>query len=148
MAAAKILVVEDEPMIRKIIAFKMGKEGHEVIACQTAGEALAACQREPPDLILLDVTLPDQDGFWVVEALRKTGRSAGIPIILMTVFQEAEQTARGKALGVAECLEKPFKPTHLARLVRNLLGREGAADPQTPAHPEPSANPEASPPAS
>ena len=112
---ARVLVVEDEPNIATIIVFKLEREGHEVRCESTARSAGVACEAMRPDLVLLDSTLPDGDAFDLMPAL--TSRSA---VVMMTEFRDKSTPQRALAAGATASVEKPFKPTQLARLVAQL----------------------------
>lgn len=112
---ARVLLVEDEPNIASIILFKLRREQHEVrweSASRAVVDAAAAMQ---PDLILLDSSLPDGDAFQLLDVLARRG-----PVVMMTEFRDQATPERARRAGAAAIVEKPFKPTQLARLVAQL----------------------------
>lgn len=111
---ARVLVVEDEPNIGNIIVFKLKREGHQVRWEQAGATVNEAVQGNPPDLVLLDASLPDVDLFDLLSALRS------IPTVVMTEFRDTQTPPRAMAAGARATLQKPFKPTQLARLVSQL----------------------------
>ncbi len=112
---ARVLVVEDEPNIASIIVFKLGREGHQV-HCEPGAVAVArAADAMKPDLVLLDSSLPDGDAFDLLALLVPTA-----VVVMMTEFRDQATPARARAAGAAATVEKPFKPTQLARLVAQL----------------------------
>ena len=112
---ARVLVVEDEPNIATIIVFKLERECHEVRCESSAGAVAAGAEAMRPDLVLLDSTLPDGDAFDLLPGL--ASRSV---VVVMTEFRDRATPKRALAAGAAATVEKPFKPTQLARLVAQL----------------------------
>jgi DNA-binding response OmpR family regulator len=111
----RVLVVEDEPNIGGIIVFKLEREGHEVRWEKDAASIGAAAEQLRPDLVLLDSTLPDADAIALV-----AGLSERCPVVVMTEFRDDDAPQRALAQGAVTTVQKPFKPTHLARLVAQL----------------------------
>ena len=112
---ARVLVVEDEPNIASIIIFKLEREGHQVRCESGAAPVAGAAEAMRPDLVLLDSTLPDGDAFDLLPIL-----TAGSRVVMMTEFRDRVTPPRALAAGAAATVEKPFKPTQLARLVAQL----------------------------
>ena len=112
---ARVLLVEDEPNIASIIIFKLEREGHRVAHESSAANVLAAAGALVPDLVLLDSTLPDGDAFALLSTL-----APRMPVVMMTEFRDASTPARATDAGATATVEKPFKPTQLARLVAQL----------------------------
>jgi len=112
-----VLVVDDDRNAVDILNRLLTKEGFVVQCAHGGREALAQVEAHPIDVILLDVMMPDMDGFQVCEALRKNERTRGIPIILLTAKDDMETRVVGMRLGVSEFLTKPINKTELfARL--------------------------------
>jgi DNA-binding response OmpR family regulator len=121
---ARVLLVEDEPNIASIIVFKLEREGHQVrweSGAQAVATAAAAFQ---PDLVLLDSSLPDGDPFTLLSLL--TGHS---PVVMMTEFRDVATPQQARAGGAVATVEKPFKPTQLARLVAQLVSAATVSHP-------------------
>lgn len=112
---ARVLLVEDEPNIASIIVFKLEREGHQVRWEAGASGVLAAADAFKPGLVLLDSTLPDGDPFSLLGPL-----AAASPVVMLTEFRDAATPARARGAGAVAAVEKPFKPTQLARLVAQL----------------------------
>jgi DNA-binding response OmpR family regulator len=112
---ARVLLVEDEPNIASIIVFKLAREGHQVRWEPGAAAVPAAAEAFQPDIVLLDSSLPDGDPFALLSLL-----AVGRPVVMMTEFRDATTPARARAGGAVATVEKPFKPTQLARLVAQL----------------------------
>ena len=112
-----VLVVDDDRNAVDILNRLLTKEGFVVQCAHGGREALAQVEAHPIDVILLDVMMPDMDGFQVCEALRQNERTRGIPIILLTAKDDMETRVVGRRLGVSEFLTKPINKTELfARL--------------------------------
>ena len=116
-----ILSVDDERDVTELVAFHLSKAGHEVIAASCGREALDAVHHRKPDLILLDLMLPDIDGFGVCEILRRQPATATIPIIILTAWATNDARHLGLELGALDYLTKPFSPKELVRRVARLL---------------------------
>jgi CheY-like chemotaxis protein len=124
--AAKVLVVDDEPDIRQIAGLALTRlGGMEVVEAATADEALAAAEREHPDIILLDCMMPGKDGIAALAALRRNPATAGIPVVFLTARSGFADDATLRRLGARGLLMKPFDPTTLPERVRELLGPDG-----------------------
>lgn len=113
---ARVLLVEDEPNIASIIVFKLKREGHQVRWESSAMSVAGAAQAMQPDLVLLDSSLPDGDAFVLLATL-----VAHHPVVMMTEFRDTATPQRARAAGAVATVEKPFKPTQLARLVAQLV---------------------------
>jgi two-component system, OmpR family, response regulator len=123
----KILHVEDEPDIRAIARMALEKlGGFTLLQCAGGGEALAAAPGFGPDLILLDVMMPQMDGGATLEALRKLPSAAAIPVIFMTAKVRREERDALMKLGAIGVIAKPFNPMTLAAEVRRLWDQRSA----------------------
>ncbi|MBI3548147.1 MAG: response regulator [Elusimicrobia bacterium] len=117
--AKKILVVEDEPDFRSILTEVLIKEGYRVVAAPNGEEGLKLYLQEKPDLLLLDVHLPDMEGTEICRKIRKDGPNSHVPIFLCTVRSEVAPVAEGLASGATDYVIKPFE-------VKDLLSRIAA----------------------
>jgi DNA-binding response OmpR family regulator len=126
MAQRKVLIADDEPNILLSLEFLMKREGHQVLLARDGVEALAAIQRERPDLVLLDVMMPGKTGFDVCQAVRADETLAGVKIVLLTAKGRDTDIAKGLALGATAYMTKPFSTKELAARVRELLGPAAA----------------------
>jgi DNA-binding response OmpR family regulator len=120
MATKKILIVEDEKKIVDIIKAYMEKEGYHVIVAYDGKAALDLAQSHSPDLIILDLMLPEISGWDVCRALRK---NSDVPIIMLTARDEATDKIVGLELGADDYVTKPFNPNELVSRVRAVLRR-------------------------
>ena len=117
---ARVLVIDDEEMIRWSIQQTLSAAGHEVAACGTAAEGMAVCQRQRPDVVLLDLRLPDASGATILKAIKaESGRES--KVIVMTAFEEDCTAQRAKDLGAFEYLKKPFDFDQLESIVGRAL---------------------------
>ncbi len=119
----KILVVDDEELLVKGIRFNLMNEGYEVITGSTGLEALQAAQTEAPDLIVLDVMMPEMDGLTACSKIREF---SNVPIILLTAKVEDMDKLMGFDCGADDYLTKPFNILELKARIRALLRRSGA----------------------
>ena len=114
---ARILVLEDEKAINDLVALNLGMVGHTVVQAFTGKEALSIAERTPLDLLILDVMLPDTNGFSVYEKLR------GTPAIFLTALGETADTVKGFERGADDYIVKPFEMTELIMRVEAVLRR-------------------------
>src|SRR3989442_1587168 len=117
--AKKILIVDDEAMIRKAVHLALEKEGYEVVEAETGGEALRRIELSKPDLILLDIMLPDVSGFDVCRDIRKAGLR--VPIIILSAKTEEIVVVVGLEIGADDYITKPFPTRELPALVDGLF---------------------------
>ncbi len=120
--APVILVAEDDATTRRLIEFKLRREGMAV-ECHTNGEDLLARIGEtPPDLVLLDLMMPVKDGYSTLRALRGDARTAKTPVLMLSGRNDDENIVRCLEAGAADYMVKPFSPEQLVARVRRLLG--------------------------
>jgi putative two-component system response regulator len=119
--SAKILVVDDEPSIVDVLTRFLSREGYSVITAANGREALERVRQSPPDLILLDVTMPELDGFSVCQRLKEDKRTALIPITMLTGLDDREHRTRGIEAGADDFLTKPFEQSILRARIRSQL---------------------------
>lgn len=115
-----LLIVEDDKMMQTLLAAYLDQAGYDITAVTTGREMLLALNRYPADLILLDLTLPDEDGLTLARQIRARSR---IPIIIITARKGLEDRLTGLDIGADDFLTKPFDPRELVLRVRNLLKR-------------------------
>ena len=118
-----ILVVEDEPDIRGLIVLHLEREGFRCRIAGTGPEALRSVKRQPPDLLVLDVLLPEMSGLEVCRQLRGQRETAELPIIMLTAKAEEVDRVVGLELGADDYVTKPFSPKELIARVRAVLRR-------------------------
>ena len=116
---ATILVVDDEHLIRWSLDQQLRREGYGVLLAETGAEALQKAQADPPDLVLLDVRLPDADGLEILERLRAANPEA--PVIMITAHGGVESAVRAMKLGAKDYVIKPFDMEELKLTVKGAL---------------------------
>ena len=116
----KILVVDDEKPISDIIKFNMAKEGYEVLTAFDGKEALAVFEAENPDILILDLMLPEIDGLEVARTIRKT---SNVPIIVLSAKDTEFDKVIGLEIGADDYVTKPFSNRELQARVKALLRR-------------------------
>ncbi|WP_432949057.1 response regulator transcription factor [Kribbella sp. CA-253562] len=127
----RLLVVDDEATVRELLSATLRFAGFSVSSASTGAEAIAAATREPPDLVLLDVMLPDVDGFEVVRELRERspgrGRSGPVPVLFLTARDRQADKVTGLSLGADDYVTKPFDLEELIARIRAILRRTSGA---------------------
>jgi DNA-binding response OmpR family regulator len=119
----RILVVEDDPDIAELIAHAMQKAGFSVEHVSSGSAVMPKVQANPPDLVILDLMLPELDGLMVCQAMRSNPRTAPIPIIMVTARADEADRVAGLELGADDYVTKPFSSKELAARVTALLRR-------------------------
>ena len=120
MTARRILIADDDPLLRALLVHRLSADGHEVLTAEDGGEALAAISEQRPDLIVLDALMPVMDGFEVLRRI-KAGGVTDAPVIMLTALKREQDVVGGLQLGAADYLVKPFIPDELSQRVRRLL---------------------------
>jgi two-component system KDP operon response regulator KdpE len=124
-----ILVVDDERHITQLVRMNLEVEGFNVITASSGSEALDRVREDLPDLVLLDVRMPELDGFETLQLLREV---SDVPVIMLTVRSEEEDIVRGLELGADDYVTKPFRARELSSRIRAVLRRtEGATSPES-----------------
>ena len=123
----KILAVDDDLELLRLIAFALRQSGYLVVEAQDGPSALGAFETERPDLVILDVNMPRLNGFEVLKRIRAGGSPT--PVMMLTVRSAEEDQVRGLDLGADDYLAKPFSPRTLLARVRALLRRAGVERP-------------------
>jgi DNA-binding response OmpR family regulator len=131
--STRILIVEDDPDIADLVAHYLDKAGFVTERLASGREALAAIAAKPPDLVILDLMLPQVDGLEVCRTVRSDRKTAGLPIIMLTARGDESERIVGLELGADDYLAKPFSPNELVARVRALLRRaqRGASQSRT-----------------
>jgi DNA-binding response OmpR family regulator len=121
---ATILVVDDDPVIQKLLAVNFEMEGYRVVTAGDGEEALAQVALEHPDAVVLDVMMPKIDGIEVVRRMRADAGTAVIPVLLLSARAQAKDIAEGLDAGADAYMTKPFDPVDLLERVASLIGRD------------------------
>ena len=125
---AQILIIEDEPEIAELIGFHAERSGMHARAVHNGRLALDLIRREKPDLIVLDLMLPDLDGLELCRRLKRDDATRAIPIVMVTAKGEEADVVAGIELGADDYVTKPFSPRVLMARLRNALRRAGSQD--------------------
>lgn len=121
MAPVKILVADDNQQIRMLVSAALRILGHELLMAVDGEEALRIATEEQPDLMLLDVQMPQLDGFEVLSFLRKKPETADIKVVMLTTAAQTADKKRGAELGAIDYVVKPFEPKVLRGVVERAL---------------------------
>ena len=117
----KILAVDDERHIVRLVQVNLEKHGYEVVTAYDGKEALAKIESEKPDLVVLDVMMPFMDGIEVLQTLRKNPATRDLPVIMLTAKAQDADVFRGWSSGADCYLTKPFNPMELLSFVKRIL---------------------------
>jgi len=120
---ARLLVVDDEPSIRELLSASLKFAGFEVYTAEDGAEALRLAEQHKPDLVVLDVMLPDMDGFSVTRRLRERGRE--MPVVFLTARDETSDKVQGLTVGGDDYVTKPFSLEEIVARIRAVLRRTG-----------------------
>ena len=121
-----ILIVDDEARMRRFMQMNLDLEGYRVIEAENGLEAIDRVRENLPDLVVMDVMMPQMDGFEALELIRKTST---VPVIMLTVRSEEDDKVKGLELGADDYITKPFSPRELASRIKAVLRRADAASP-------------------
>jgi hypothetical protein len=121
----KVLVVDDELDMRDFLSVSLRQYGADVTAHASVGEAVAALEREKPDVLVSDIGMPGEDGYALIRKVRALGADRGgqVPAAALTGFAQGEDTTRVLSAGYQVHLPKPVEPSQLAQVVGTLAGR-------------------------
>ena len=125
--AQDAVLVEDDPDARRLVALCLRRLGLRVHEAATAGEAIALLERSTPDLICLDLRLPDRSGIAVCEHVRRTEGLRDVPVLVISALSQPNDRAQAHAAGADDYLTKPFRANELAESVRELLALSAIA---------------------
>src|SRR5215813_2325655 len=121
----RVLIVDDDPDIQRLVSYNLSQAGFQVLSASTGRSALDSVQKQPPDLIILDIMMPDVDGMEVCRTLRQRENSRRIPIIMLTARSEEIDRVVGFELGADDYVMKPFSPRELVLRVKSIFRRIG-----------------------
>lgn len=118
----KALVVDDDRVLADLVAFTLQREGFQVVKAYNGAMALRSWHAEKPDLVVLDVNLPDTDGFTLCHQMRQ---EANTPIVMLTIRGDDDDVVQGLELGADDYIQKPFSPRQLVARIQAVLRRAG-----------------------
>ena len=116
----RILIVDDEPHILRSLGFVLNKAGYEVLQARSGQEALELVQEKSPDLIFLDIMMPEVDGYEVCRRVKASDESAQTYVIMLTAKGQESDREKGLGVGADEYLTKPFSPAKITERVREI----------------------------
>src|SRR5882757_1228245 len=119
--AKKILVVDDEPYMHRLMQHHLVRAGYELVAARNGREAIESVQRDKPDLVIMDVMMAEMDGISALKALKNADATRDIPVIMLTASAHDLTKEISEAAGAAAFFTKPFSPTHLLAEIKRLL---------------------------
>lgn len=123
MSKKKILVVEDEESLLKLESILLTSKGYEVIGVPNGKAALDAIDEQKPDLVLLDIMLPEIDGFEVCRRIKNNQQTRDIPVIMLTAKKSREDMTRGENVGADWYITKPFKSAMVIETIQRFLAK-------------------------
>jgi len=129
----KILIVDDDVETLRLVGLMLQRQGYEIVAADNGSQAISMAKRELPDLVGLDVMMPDMDGYQVTKMLRKMPETALVPILMFTAKSQVDDKVAGYDAGVDDYLTKPVHPAELVAHIKALLSRirsHPAAEPE------------------
>ncbi len=126
--ARKILAVDDEKHIVRLVQVNLERQGYEVVTANDGKEALEKVESERPDLVVLDVMMPYMDGFEVLQNLRRNSSTRDIPVIMLTAKAQDADVFKGWQSGVDCYLTKPFNPMELVSFVKRIFSSLDGTD--------------------
>lgn len=124
----KILIVDDDPETLRLVSLMLKRQGFQIVAAESGKQAVAMASAELPDIILLDVMMPDMDGYEVTRLLRKMPEIANTPIMMFTARTMVEDRVAGFEAGVDDYITKPVHPNELVAMIRTMLSRRRTRD--------------------
>lgn len=129
MTPLKILIVDDEKHMRRLIDLSLRKGGYSILEAQNGAEAVEAAKRELPALIVMDLNMPEMDGLAALQRIRTCPETAKIPVIMLTARGQSFTREQVQQSGASLYLTKPFSPSQLLAEIRQLLSRSDASSP-------------------
>ncbi|MCI0475236.1 MAG: response regulator [Anaerolineales bacterium] len=121
--SVRILVADDDPFIRQLVVFTLKTRGYEILEASNGAAALALARQTQPDLVVLDVLMPEMTGLQVTKTLSQDPATAHIPIVILSANAQQSDIDAGLASGAVAYLVKPFEPKILAERVAEILER-------------------------
>ncbi len=124
MPGKRILVIDDEPAIHKLLRVILEHEGFQIIGLEQREGKMETVARGKPDLIILDIMMPEVDGFEILKMLKEDEETRDIPVLVLTVRSLREDREKAAALGADLYMTKPFQPAELVEAVKTLAGAD------------------------
>lgn len=121
MPSFRILIADDDPLLRALVEHKLSAAGHQVFAAEDGAAAMNEIATRRPDLVVLDAMMPVLDGFEVLRRLKADPATAALPVIMLTALKREQDVVGALELGAADYLVKPFIPDELVARIRRFL---------------------------
>ncbi|WP_200939859.1 response regulator transcription factor [Brevundimonas sp. Root1279] len=125
---ARILIADDDPLLRALLQHRLAADGHDVFAVEHGGQVLPALADFRPDLIVLDAMMPVMDGFEILRRLKSGADQDATPVIMLTALKREPDIVGALQLGAADYLVKPFIPEELSQRIRRILAVETSGE--------------------
>ena len=119
---ARILVVDDEPHIVRLVSFSLERAGHEILEANDAPSGIAIIREQRPDLVLMDVMMPGMTGFEALEILKADQSTADVPVVMLSAKSQEYEQEEGLERGALRYICKPFTPSALVEAVSEIVG--------------------------
>lgn len=126
---SRILIADDDPLLRALLQHRLSADGHDVIALEHGGDVLRSIAAHRPDLIVLDAMMPVVDGFEILRRLKSPPVSDPTPVIMLTALKRDADIVGALELGAADYLVKPFIPDELSQRIRRVLAASQSQSP-------------------
>jgi len=117
----KILIIEDDKYFRENARIAISRKGYEVFTSQNGEEGVELMEKINPDIVLCDIMMPVNDGYWVLKKIRQSQKFASTPFVFMTAKVEQDDMKKGMELGANDYLVKPFKLAELMKTIKNNI---------------------------
>jgi DNA-binding response OmpR family regulator len=117
----RVLIVDDDPMVTRLVRINLELENFEVVEAWDGKTAIGIIKDKPPDLLLLDIMMPQMDGWEILKRIREDAAMKDLPIVVLTAKVQDEDIARGWRMGADGYIVKPFNPVSLAEALRQVL---------------------------
>src|SRR5919204_2653021 len=125
---ASVLVVEDDALNRKLLAKRLERQGHRVCMAADGRTGLDLLQSEPFDIVLLDILMPEMDGFELLEEIQADERLRPIPVVMISALEDMDSVVRCVEMGADDYLPKPFDPVLLRARINSCLSKKRLRD--------------------
>jgi len=122
----KILIIDDDEQVQDSLKLQLNSEGYQVVSAESGSDGLSVAETENPELIVLDLSMPDIDGVEVLRQLKGNIVTWDIPVVVFTAREDTKSRQQSALHGVLRFLRKPFSPKRLACEIERLLGDSGA----------------------
>lgn len=126
MEKNRILVVEDEESLLKLESILFTSKGYQVTGVRGGKDALTAIAQDAPDLVVLDLMLPDMDGFEVCRSIKENPETSAIPVVMLTAKKSSRDLERGRQVGADAYITKPFKSVKVLEVIEGLINNRVA----------------------